>query len=50
MNTKGVYEIRNNKTNMVYIGSTTTSFNQRWSEHKRTLKSNSHHCSYLRNS
>lgn len=47
---KGIYEIRNKITQNVYIGSTTTTFSNRWRQHMNLLKNNSHHSVYLQNS
>ena len=38
----GVYAIRNLINGKVYIGSTITSFKERWANHKRKLKNNKH--------
>ena len=45
----GVYQIRNLITGKVYIGSTTESFNKRFSHHKYCLLNNKHKNSYLQN-
>lgn len=46
---KGIYEIKNNITQKVYIGSTTTTFNKRFNQHLHLLRKNKHHCNYLQN-
>lgn len=48
MNT-GVYLIKNNVNNKIYVGSTSTSFNNRFSSHLRSLIQNKHHSKYLQN-
>lgn len=42
----GIYEIVNKKNNVVYVGCSTM-IPQRWKEHKRTLKKNTHDNRYL---
>ncbi|NCX56371.1 MAG: hypothetical protein EBW87_04130, partial [Burkholderiaceae bacterium] len=49
MKLSGVYFIRNNITNKVYVGSSVDIY-RRWATHKRELKANSHHCVKLQNS
>lgn len=39
---RGIYSIRCSINGYIYIGSTTTSFQQRWGEHKRKLQNNKH--------
>jgi group I intron endonuclease len=43
----GVYSITQISTGKIYIGSTTTSFKNRWRRHRYDLKNNSHHSLYL---
>src|ERR1700677_1718481 len=38
----GVYKITNTVTGKFYIGSTTETFHQRWTHHKRKLKTGKH--------
>lgn len=45
----GVYRIRHIDSDRCYIGSTATSFSRRWSEHRRDLNNQRHHCSRLQN-
>lgn len=47
MNEMGVYQIRNLINNKVYIGSTATSFNRKWTGHKYSLNKNIHHSRHL---
>jgi group I intron endonuclease len=42
-----IYEIRNKITNGCYIGQTTRALNERWFEHKYSLRSNTHGNRYL---
>lgn len=46
----GIYKITNIVNNKVYIGSTIRSFSKRWGEHRRGLRDNKHHSTYLQNS
>lgn len=41
-NTFGIYKITNTANGKVYIGGTTTSFSQRWLQHRSNLRCNSH--------
>ncbi len=45
----GIYMIKNEETNKVYIGST-ANFKTRFYEHRRSLRGNKHHSAYLQNS
>ena len=47
MNTFGIYEILNKKTNKKYIGSTSESFKKRFNLHKYHLRNNKHKNSHL---
>lgn len=47
---KGIYQIKNIINKMVYIGSTTHSFQRRFREHERELRNNKHNNIYLQNS
>ncbi len=44
---RGVYLIYNHANGKVYVGSTHTSFNQRWNQHKDQLRKNNHGNPYL---
>lgn len=45
-----IYLIKNNVTNAIYVGSTTTSFKKRITGHRSLLKRNKHHSKYLQRS
>lgn len=46
----GIYCIKNKVNDKYYIGSTSTSFKQRWSTHKNKLNQNTHANEYLQRS
>ena len=46
---KGVYLIRNNVNQKIYIGSTSNSFRERWRYHENHLRINKHGNTYLQN-
>ena len=48
----GIYKITNTKTGRFYIGRSEgkNGFYMRWYHHRRLLRKNIHHCSYLQNS
>lgn len=43
----GIYTITNLKNNKIYVGSTYTTFNHRWSQHISLLKKNNHYNKHL---
>lgn len=45
----GIYQIRNLKTDKVYVGSA-ISFSKRWNRHKYDLRNQKHHSQHLQNS
>ena len=47
LNKCGIYKICCTGNNKFYIGSTTKSFKQRFSQHKSKLKNNKHSCQHL---
>lgn len=47
--TKGIYLIKNKVNNKIYVGSTSTGFSRRWSQHKTYLRGNKHHSRHLQN-
>ena len=46
----GIYRILNLETGKMYIGSTTTSFKRRWSQHRKELEKGTHPARHLQNS
>ena len=46
---QGIYQIKNLKTDKVYIGSSKNIY-KRWEQHKKSLNQNKHHSPYLQRS